>query len=119
MSNSFHRPAVFLVLLCGLLLAISAGAQQIDIHGPAGSDSFGTAVAVLPNGNIVVTDPAGDAPQLAFCWAHARPKIYDVFVATKSPIAEQAVQRIAALYAIESSVRGSTLKPSKILTRWI
>jgi transposase len=54
----------------------------------------------------LVTDPAGDAPQLAFCWAHARRKIYDVFVATKSPIAEQAVQRIAALYAIESSVRG-------------
>jgi transposase len=54
----------------------------------------------------LVTAPAGDAPQLAFCWAHARRKLYDVFVATKSPIAEAAVQRIAALYAIESGVRG-------------
>jgi Transposase IS66 family/IS66 C-terminal element len=39
-------------------------------------------------------------------WAHARRKIYDVFVATKSPIAEEAVKRIAELYAIESGVRG-------------
>ncbi len=54
----------------------------------------------------LVTDPAGDAPQLAFCWAHTRRKLYDVFVATKSPIAEEAVRRIAALYAIESGVRG-------------
>lgn len=34
--------------------AISA---QIDIHGPPGSSLFGWHVAVLPNGNIVVTDP--------------------------------------------------------------
>jgi len=54
----------------------------------------------------LVTDPAGDAPQLAFCWAHTRRKLYDVFVATKSPIAEEALRRIAALYAIESGVRG-------------
>jgi transposase len=37
---------------------------------------------------------------------HTRRKLYDVFVATKSPIAEEALQRIAALYAIESGVRG-------------
>ena len=45
-------------------------------------------------------------PQLAFCWAHARRKFYDVHVATKSPIAQEALQRIAALYAIESDIRG-------------
>lgn len=54
----------------------------------------------------LVTDPAGDAPQLAFCMAHARRKFYDVFTTTKSPIAEQALRRIAALYAIESDIRG-------------
>jgi transposase len=54
----------------------------------------------------LVTDAAGDAPQLAFCWAHARRKFYDVFIATKAPIAEEALRRIAALYAIESGVRG-------------
>ncbi|MEQ1921049.1 MAG: hypothetical protein ABL952_00945 [Pyrinomonadaceae bacterium] len=36
--------------------------SQLDITGPAGSGQFGTAVAVLPNGNIVVTDPLYDAP---------------------------------------------------------
>jgi hypothetical protein len=32
-------------------------ASQIDIHGPVGSNRFGKTVNVLPNGNIVVTDP--------------------------------------------------------------
>jgi 3-isopropylmalate/(R)-2-methylmalate dehydratase large subunit len=35
----------------------------------------------------LVTDPVGNAPQLAFCWADARRKVYDVFVTTKSQIA--------------------------------
>jgi transposase len=46
------------------------------------------------------------SPQLAFCWAHARRKFYDVHVATKSPIAHEALQRIGALYAIESDISG-------------
>jgi hypothetical protein len=33
---------------------------QTDIIGPLGSASFGTQVVALPNGNIVVTDPAYD-----------------------------------------------------------
>ncbi len=44
--------------------------------------------------------------QLAFCWAHVRRKFYDVHVATKSPIAHEALQRIGALYAIESDISG-------------
>ena len=47
-----------------------------------------------------------EPPQLAFCWAHARRKFYDVHIATKSPIAHEALQRIAALYAIESDISG-------------
>ena len=39
------------------LVAAPADAQQIDIAGPAGSVAFGRSVAVLPNANIVVTDP--------------------------------------------------------------
>jgi len=41
-----------------LLLHGRAGAAQRDIS-PPGSVAFGTQVAVLPNGNIVATDPAG------------------------------------------------------------
>lgn len=40
----------------------------------------------------------------AACWAHARRKFYDVFEATKSPIAEQALQRIGELYQIEAEI---------------
>ena len=42
----------------------------------------------------------------AACWAHARRKIYDVHAATASPIAEAALQWIAALYEIEDRARG-------------
>ena len=43
---------------------------------------------------------------LAACWAHTRRKFYDVAQATGSPIAEDAVRRIAELYAIEAEIRG-------------
>jgi transposase len=42
----------------------------------------------------------------AACWAHARRKFYDVFEATKSPIAEQALRRIGELYQIEAEITG-------------
>jgi transposase len=43
---------------------------------------------------------------LAACWAHARRKFYDLHEATGSPIAAEALRRIAELYAIERSIRG-------------
>jgi transposase len=42
----------------------------------------------------------------AACWAHARRKFFDVHAATQSPLALEALQRIAALYAIEATIRG-------------
>jgi transposase len=44
--------------------------------------------------------------QEAACWAHVRRKFYDLEVAHKSPVAAEALQRIAALYAIEKEIRG-------------
>jgi len=44
--------------------------------------------------------------ELAACWAHTRRKFYEVHQATGSPIAQEALRRIAALYAIEAEVRG-------------
>lgn len=40
------------------------------------------------------------------CWAHARRKFYDLEQAHASPIASEALVRIAALYAIEDEIRG-------------
>jgi transposase len=44
--------------------------------------------------------------QEAACWAHVRRKFFDIESAHKSAIAAEAIRRIAALYAVESEVRG-------------
>jgi len=44
--------------------------------------------------------------QEAPCMAHIRRKFYDLVEAHQSPIAIEAVERIAALYAIEKEIRG-------------
>src|SRR5215211_1335080 len=49
---------------------------------------------------------AGAGPSLAFCWAHARREFVDLAKGGTAPIAEEALRRIAALYAIEAGVRG-------------
>jgi transposase len=55
------------------------------------------------------TTPAGEAPLIEVaCWSHVRRKLYDVHQATASPIALEALERIATLFAIESSVNGRT-----------
>jgi transposase len=43
---------------------------------------------------------------LAACWAHTRRKFFEVHEATGSPIAAEALRRIAGLYAIEDTIRG-------------
>lgn len=42
----------------------------------------------------------------AACWAHFRRKIHDVFKATRSPIAKQALDRIGELYDVERRITG-------------
>jgi transposase len=42
----------------------------------------------------------------AACWAHVRRKFFDIEKAQKSPIAKEVLDRIAALYVIESEIRG-------------
>ena len=44
--------------------------------------------------------------QEAACWAHVRRKFYDVQMAHKSPVAVEALERIGALYAVESDING-------------
>jgi len=44
--------------------------------------------------------------QEAACWAHVRRKFYDLVQAHASPLAMEAVKRIAELYGIENEVRG-------------
>lgn len=42
----------------------------------------------------------------AACWAHVRRKFYDLREAHHSPVAEESLKRIGALYGIEGEIRG-------------
>src|SRR5207244_967613 len=48
----------------------------------------------------------GEAITLAFCWAHLRRRFFDIAQGGPAPIASEALERIAALYAIEKTIRG-------------
>ncbi len=51
--------------------------------------------------------PAGEPPLIEVaCWSHVRRKFFDVHQQTASPIALETLQRIAALFAIESHING-------------
>src|SRR5208337_1719712 len=54
--------------------------------------------------------PARDQQKvtLVFCWSHVRRGFYDLAKPGTSPIATEALKRIAALYEIEARVRGDT-----------
>jgi transposase len=47
-----------------------------------------------------------EAITLAFCWAHLRRRFCDIAEGGPAPIASEALARIAALYAIEKTIRG-------------
>ena len=59
-----------------------------------------------------VYDALGDPKQtvspwvLAYCWTHWRRRFVDFQRATESPLCEEILERIAALYRIEAMVRG-------------
>jgi hypothetical protein len=44
--------------------------------------------------------------RLAFCWSHVRRAFYELAVSGPAPIASEALERIAGLYAIEKDIRG-------------
>ena len=51
----------------------------------------------------------GDAPlRLAFCWAHCRRRLREIYDSSGSEIAAEGLRRIAELYAIEAEIRGSS-----------
>ena len=67
-----------------------------DFTGTLQADAYAGFNQLYENGRI----------QEAACWAHVRRKFYELMEAHKSPIATEAVERIATLYAIESEIRG-------------
>ncbi len=49
---------------------------------------------------------AGGRMQETACWAHVRRKFFDLQQAHSSPLASEAIEQIARLYAIEKEIRG-------------
>ena len=47
------------------------------------------------------------------CWAHARRKLFDLARLQKSPLAIEAVNRIDALFAIETEINGASIERRK------
>lgn len=54
---------------------------------------------------------------LAACWAHARRKYYEVHAATGSPVAAEALRRVAELYEIEARIRGQASEKRRAVRR--
>ena len=74
-----------------------------------GYAGFNTLFARDPNtGTARLTEVA--------CWAHARRKLYDVYEATASPLAKEALERIAELFAIEARINGRA-PPERLAVR--
>ena len=67
-----------------------------SFKGVLQADAYGGFNALYADGTI----------QEAACWAHVRRKFFDLHKAHASPVAAEALRRIAALYAIETTIRG-------------
>jgi hypothetical protein len=63
--------------------------------------------------SLYVREPKTGRPRLTevACWAHPRRKIYEVYEATAAPLAEEALDRIAELFAIEARALSERLVP--------
>jgi transposase len=55
-----------------------------------------------------LTSRPGSGVSLAHCWAHVRRKFYDIAQGGSSPVATEALQRIALLYHLEAEIHGQS-----------
>ena len=67
-----------------------------EFRGTLQADAYAGFNQLYANGRI----------QEAACWAHVRRKFYDLQQSHASPVASEALQRIAALYGIEKHIGG-------------
>jgi len=57
--------------------------------------------------NRLLKRPAQDI-RLAYCWAHARRKLHEVAQTGTTPIADEGLKQIAALYQVDKDIRGQS-----------
>lgn len=56
---------------------------------------------------LIAPDRIGPRVQLAYCWAHARRKLFEITRTGPAPIAEEGLRHIADLYKVEADIRGN------------
>src|SRR3982751_277089 len=78
-------------------------AHLVDFRGILQVDGYSGFKSLLEN------RPPGEV-RLAFCWAHCRRRFYEIHRATGSPLAEEALHRIAELYKVETEGRGRSAR---------
>lgn len=69
MRNDFLIRLV--LVFAGLCVFSAARAAQVDLPGPTGSVFYGASVAVLPNGNFVVSDPGGPVSGIGIVYLYS------------------------------------------------
>jgi transposase len=67
-----------------------------DFAGVLQADGYSGFLRIYEKGNV----------KEASCWAHVRRNFFDIHAAQQSAIAAEALERIGALYAVESDIRG-------------
>ena len=78
--------------------ALHPRSHLASFHGVLQADGYSGFDGLYANGHIAE----------AACWAHVRRNFYDIHVAAKqSPLAREALERIAELYAIEAQITGN------------
>jgi transposase len=60
---------------------------------------------------------AGGPLTLAYCWAHLRRRFYDIAKGGNAPIASEALDRIGALYTIETEINGQPAEARQQIRR--
>ncbi|MDD9746930.1 MAG: IS66 family transposase [Marinovum algicola] len=86
----------------GILQAPSRGLKTNHCRAMDGYKGYAKLYAADPDGKSQFREAA--------CWAHLRRDFHDVWTATKSEIAREALDRIGALYDIERQISGRPAK---------
>ena len=73
----------------------------VGFEGTIQVDAYGAYTHLAKPGR-----PGGKPLKLAYCWAHGRRKLIEAKPKAGSPIVDEALLRIAALYKIEDGIRG-------------
>lgn len=89
-------------------LGVLDAPESIPWSGHLMVDDYSGYKALFEGGarvGALLCDGADSAPVIELgCWAHARRKFHELHVANQSPMAQEALARIARLYAVEAQI---------------